>query len=221
MEGYSWTWRHTPGHRHLIQAFLLNLLLHSLSSVSAMASTPAPKRSRVHRFPQQEICAALRRMFDGWDIKGRIPHLESILECDTFSAYIEEVAPGVSTSADNHLPPCNTGREQRGQVEAALGLQVGAMHSKHSLGPLAAQGDGPEAHLAPARHPASLGNILASQLPADGDFLFAASWAQAEEAKGSREEFTSPSSISAPAYPFPSSLSKMRTGSRPSRRHSM
>ena len=181
MEGYSWTWRHTPGHRHLIQAFLLNLLLHPLSSVSAMASTPAPKRRRVHRFPQHEICAALRRMFDGWDIKGRIPHLESILECDTFSAYTEEVAPGVSTSADNHLPPCNTGREQRGQVEAALGLQVGAMHSKHSLGPLAAQGDGPEAHLASARRLASLGDLPASsQLPADEDLRFAASWATAD-----------------------------------------
>ena len=224
MKECSWTWR-----------MLLDMtsdpsipaqsLLNSPSSVISMTSTPAPKRSRVHRFPQHEMCAALRRMFDGWDVRERIPHLENILEYDTFSAYIEKVVPCVSTSADAHLPPCTTGREQRGQVEAALGLQVDAMHSKHSLGPLAAQGDGPEAHLAPARRLASLGNLLSSQLPADDDFRFAASWAQAEKRRDSESGLHFQARLSDAlsaaslriAYPFPSHWPRCELCNRPSK----
>ena len=160
---------------------LMNILLESCgfhvpvcSMDSAAAST---KRHRAPRFPQHEIRAALRRMFDGWHIEEHIPYLEGVLECDIFSAYSEKVSPGACTATSPPLPPCTAGREQRGQVEAALGLQVGAIHSKHCIGPFAAQGDGAEAHLDSARRLASVGSLpAATQLPGDVDLRFAASY---------------------------------------------
>ena len=124
-------------------------------------------------YPQEHIATALQSMLPTEWSGLKVPFLEDLLNQEPFTMF-EEYHREQGTAASVY-PPQHFDSAQRAAVDAALGIQWGALGSKRSVGPLIQKQGGARRHLREAldiaRHFHDPSN---APIPAEEDLRYAA-----------------------------------------------